>query len=228
MHRPITLILMLLVLLWVGRDVRADDDWRAEKQKESTRVFSRAVASSDVREIRGTTEVSASVKTLAVFLQDPETNPQWVPHSRFARILARPAPDSTLVHFVMQASWPFQARDAVALFRISQTPSFVVHIRFDSQSQLLPEEKNVVRLLKYAGYWQLTPAGARHTSVVYQSYVDAGGQIPAWLANSVAIKSTFTALENLRAQVPLYQMPRTTPLDFLQIPADQPTTLTQP
>lgn len=194
---------------------QANADWQLEKDGSGIQVDSRSVKGSKAREVRALATLNADVVRVANFLQDPATNARWVPHSKSVSIFERPAQGVTFVHFVMQASWPFQARDAVARFELRQTPSSVIWIRFDSQPERLPPMSTTVRLQTYSGCWRLTPLSPQSTHLEYRSHIEAGGSIPAWLANAVAVRSTFTALKNLQRQVPSYVIPADTPLGFL-------------
>ncbi len=207
---------LLSVLLCVLSVAHAYADWQLEKDDSGIQIHSRSVKGSKVREVRALTTLNADVVRVANFLQDPTTNSRWVPHSKSVSIFERPAQGVTFAHFVMQASWPFQARDAVARFELVQTPESTVWIRFESQPERLPLLNDTVRLQTYSGCWRLTPLSPQSTQLEYRSHIEAGGRIPAWLANSVAIRSTFTALKNLQQQVSAYVIPANTPLGFLR------------
>lgn len=191
-------------------------DWQLEKDEGGIQIHSRAVKGSKAREVRALSTLNADVIRVVNFLQDPATNARWVPNSKSVSIFERQAQGVTLVHFVMQAGWPFQARDAVARFELVQAPDSTVWIRFESQPERLPPLANTVRLRTYSGCWRLTPLSPQSTHLEYRSHIEAGGRIPAWMANAVAIRSTFTALQNLQQQVPDYVIPANSPLGFLR------------
>lgn len=203
------------ILFCVSAATQVRADWQLEKENSGIQIHSRSVKGSIAREVRALTTLNADVIRVANFLQDPTTHSRWVPHSQSVSIFERPAPGVTLVHFVMQASWPFQSRDAVAKFELVQTPASVIFIRFDSQPERLPSLDNTVRLQTYSGCWRLTPVSRQSTHLEYRSHIEAGGRIPAWVANGVAIRTTFTAMKNLQQHVPAYEVPADTPLDFL-------------
>lgn len=191
-------------------------DWQLEKDEGGIQIHSRAVKGSKAREVSALSTLNADVIRVVNFLQDPATNARWVPNSKSVSIFERPSQGVTLVHFVMQAGWPFQARDAVARFELVQAPNSTVWIRFESQPERLPPFANTVRLRTYSGCWRLTPLSSQSTHLEYRSHIEAGGRIPAWMANAVAIRSTFTALQDLQQQVPGYVIPANTPLGFLR------------
>lgn len=214
------LVVGLTCALWISA-VQAE--WKTERQGRDLVVQSRAVPGASTREVRAIVELNADVIAVAHFLQDPATNPRWVPNSQTVSIIERPAQGVSLAHFVMGASWPFQPRDAVARFELIQSANAVVWIRFDSQPQRLPAAKGVVRLQTYSGCWRLTPLAPLRTHIDYRSHIEAGGQIPAWVAHSVAVRSTYKAMKNLQRQVPGYMVPQDSPLAFLRAAEQFPT-----
>ena len=82
-------------------------NWQLEKDEGGIQVHSRAVSGSKAREVRALATLNADVIRVVNFLQDPATNARWVPNSKSVSIFERPAQGVTLVHFVMQAGWPF-------------------------------------------------------------------------------------------------------------------------
>lgn len=192
--------------------------WYPEKQDSGITIDSRPVAGSSALELRAIVELNAGTIAASQFLQDPATNSQWVPGSKDVSIIERPARGVTLVHFVMEGSWPFQSRDAVARFELTQTPDDIIWIRFNSEPRLLPELAGTVRMETYAGCWRLTPQSPSRTHLEYQSHIEAGGAVPAWMANSVAIRSTYKAMQNLERLVPTYVATDVRALAFLREP----------
>lgn len=194
----------------------AQAGWQEETHSQHVQVYSRAVAGSGVRELKSIVTVDADARKVAIFLQDADSNPRWVPHSQRVRVLAHEGLDVTWVHFLSDASWPFLARDAVARFELRQAPSSVIWIRFSSEPERLPGLKDTVRLRQYSGCWMLLPVAADKTRIEYLSHIEAGGRIPDWLANRVSVDATLQALENLWRQVPGYTADPQSPLNHLQ------------
>ncbi len=198
-------------------------DWQPVTEKQGISVYQKNLSDSDFHAIRGRVRLDTGLRHLVAFLQDETINTQWVPYSGGAELLERPVPQQSLVYFVVEASWPFSDRDAIALFEISQQPDMTLTITMASRPDHLPESPGKVRMQTYEGYWQLTPVSARQTDVLYQNHVEPGGNIPSWLANRVAVDTTWQALANIRAQLSAYQNPEAVNgrLRFIREPDDE-------
>lgn len=194
------------LLLMLSTHVTAlASEWSLEMDSDQVEIHSRHWDGDKFREIKGTTVVTASMRQLVSFLQDATINTQWVPYSGGATILERTSQYQAYVHFRIDAQWPFKNRDTVALFSISQDEkNNNVTITLESSPNKISEIENLIRIKHYSGSWKLIPINDTQIRVIYQSHLDPGGFIPAWLANKVAYKCTFTSLSNLKKQVTQY------------------------
>ena len=186
---------------------QADNPWQLITDKEGIRVYQKNADDSEYHVIKGTVTVPAGLRKTVAFLQDESINTRWVPYSGGAELLERPVPEKSIVHFMVEGRWPFEARDAIASFHISQDNDLSLTIDMKNRPDFLPEHPERIRMQTYSGYWRLSPVAPDRTDVVYQSHVDPGGHIPPWLANRFALETTWQALANLRAQIKDYENP---------------------
>lgn len=187
-------------LLWPKAQA---DDWQLVREDDFTHVYSRPQAHSEVRAVKAETQVAGSVRELAAFMLSSEAYPHWVPYGKSARALER-APAGALVHFTLAGNWPFLARDAIALITVTPLGDQGIQIRFQSEPWRMPKQKGVVRIEVYSGLCQLQAAGAHLSSLHCESHLEPGGHMPAWLANRIAVDTTFDALSNLRTLLPAH------------------------
>lgn len=180
-----------------------NNQWQPELEKHGISISSQ-MYSKGIKTLKATAVTRSSLRKLVRFLQDETINTDWVPYSGGARILDRTSPFSTIVHFKINAQWPFKPRDAVAAFTLHQDETTrEVSILIESLPDFIPLEKDFVRLETYHGYWVLRPIG-KEVYIEYVNTVDPGGFIPAWLSNQLAITTTFEAMHNLLTQLPDY------------------------
>ncbi|OUS26727.1 hypothetical protein A9Q99_15995 [Gammaproteobacteria bacterium 45_16_T64] len=176
--------------------------WRLEESDQGVEVYSRDSFDSAYREIKAQATVQSSLKKLISFLQDADINQQWVPYSGGVNIIDQPNSHTSYVHFLMNARWPFENRDSVAKFTLSQdTLSHVVTITILSIPDKIPPTLGRVRITKFSGEWRLAPTDANTTRITYQSHIEPGGFIPAWLSNSLSYTTTLKSLHNLRSLI---------------------------
>lgn len=201
--------LVTLVVLLYCHNVVADSGsaWQLISDKDGISVYQQNVKDSDFHAFKGTVTLNSGLRKTVAFLQDENRNTQWVPYSGGVTLLDRPEPRQSIVHFVLEGRWPFADRDAITLFEIEQQQDLTLTITMTNLPDYLPEKPDRIRMQTYEGFWRLTPIDANTTQVVYQSHVDPGGSVPAWLANRMALETTRDALQNLRNQIVDYQNP---------------------
>ena len=83
-------------------------------------------------------------------------------------------------------------------WKMSTPASSTVQIRSRAVPDLLPEKKGHIRVAMVDSRWDLKPLPGNLVEVSYFLHSDPGGQIPAWLINSMVIDQPFNTLRNLR------------------------------
>ncbi len=197
--------IVLTSILLLTTAITHANDWVLETSNNDVNVYSRSWPNDAFREIKGMTTVTASMRQLVSFLQDENINTQWVPYSGGAKILGRPNQYRTYVHFKMNAKWPFKDRDTVALFSLSQNKSNKsVTIKLESAPDKINSLEGRIRIREFSGFWELTPLDNTQIHIIYQTHLNPGGYLPAWMSNRVAYNSTLISLSNLKKQVVNY------------------------
>ena len=195
----------ILLLASVITQVTHANDWVLETSNSEVNVYSRNWPSDAFREIKGVTTVTASMRKLVSFLQDETINTQWVPYSGGAKILERPDQYRAYAHFKMNAKWPFKDRDTVALFTLSQDEhNNSVTIQLKSTPDKINMLEDRIRIKEFSGFWELTPLDKNQIHITYQTHLNPGGYLPAWMSNRVAYNSTLISLSNLKKQIVNY------------------------
>ena len=195
----------LTFILLLNSAITHANDWILETSNDDVNVYSRNWPSDAFREIKGVTTVTASMRQLISFLQDESINTQWVPYSGGAKILERPDQYRAYVHFKMNAKWPFKDRDTVALFSLSQNEhNNSVTIQLESAPDKINMLEGRIRIKDFNGFWELTPLDNTQIHITYQTHLNPGGFLPAWMSNRVAYNSTLVSLSNLKRQIVNY------------------------
>ncbi len=202
--RNVALTFTLLLISLIVQVAHAND-WVLKTSNNDVNVYSRNWPSDAFQEIKGVTTVTASMRQLISFLQDENINTQWVPYSGGAKILERPDKYKTYAHFKMNANWPFKDRDTVALFTLSQNAvNKSVTITLESAPDKISMLEGRIRIKEFSGFWELTPLDDTQIHITYQTHLNPGGYLPAWMSNRVAYNSTLISLSNLKNQIVNY------------------------
>lgn len=191
-------LLLLMVVLFLAPTLQASE-WRLLKEQDGIQVYTRKVEGSPIAQSRATITLKAEMPSLLAVITDGDGQHRWVDSVDESRTVRRIDATKAYIYTVSKAPWPVSDRDAVVLTEVFRDPaSPMVEIRTHAVPDLLPEEKGRVRVRMVDSRWRLTPLADNRVEVGYLLHSDPGGQIPAWLINSMVIDQPFNTLRNLR------------------------------
>lgn len=199
---------LLIVLCLVTLPCSADlADWQSYKRSESTQVEYRK-SQDGLLQIRAKTTVKSGIGAMLHLLEDTANITTWVANSRKAELLSHPNAQTHLVHTYFSAIWPVSKRDMVTKSVWRQDPhSLILRMIVTDVGQNYPLVKGYVRMQQVEGEWTLTPSADGMLTIQYQGQADPGGKLPHFIADKVALKSTwqtFLALEDVILQYQSY------------------------
>lgn len=185
----------------------AADDWNAMRQasgREDVSTWTRPVEGMAVKEFRGLTEVHANAWTVLAVLADTPNLANWVFQGDSSEHPASLPPDQARLRF--KGIWPASDRDVVIRTVLSQQANALIVVD-SSQVDGQPKQDCCVRIPFLHNVFRLTPLKGGWTRVEFDTLIDLGGMVPAWLANIVSTKAPLVTLQNLQQQVkkPAYQ-----------------------
>ena len=199
---------LLIVLCLVTLPCSADlADWQSYKRSNNTQVDYRR-NQDGLLQIRAKTTVKSGIGAMLHLLEDTANIKTWVANSRKAELLSHPNAKTHLVHTYFSAIWPVSKRDMVTKSVWKQDPhSLILRISVTDMGQEHPLVKGYVRMQQVEGEWTLTPSADGMLTIQYQGQADPGGKLPHFIADKVALKSTwqtFLALEDVILQYQSY------------------------
>ena len=107
------------------------------------------------------------------------------------------------LHFIeyMQTKGPFPVKDRDSVFEFLaeiDNNGKHAHIYVKPLPDYIAENKDMVRIRKGSGFWDLEADNNGNVKVTYQFHSDPGGEVPSWLANSFVVSHPFKTLSNLK------------------------------
>lgn len=179
----------------------AGNDWEPVRQgqgREDISTWVRSVDGMAVKAFKGVTEVHQSTLTVLALLADIPGLSNWVYHCQSSIQPDKYSADHTYARF--KGIWPASDRDV--LFRSTVTQQADGSVLVDSlQVEGYPPQDGFVRMPYLHNTFRLVPLKGQWTRVEFETQVDLGGLVPAWLANAVSTKAPLVTLEGLKAQV---------------------------
>ncbi|MEM7409364.1 MAG: hypothetical protein AAF430_03910 [Myxococcota bacterium] len=183
----------------------ADGSWSSEGKKQGSgfryEVFSQANDGEEfVRyRVRGTIDATPERlgRSVRVIASDPERAPEG--HTR--RVLDDDA-DAFVVHTHIDLPALFSDRDIVTRGENMIDPATGVRrVNWKAiEDRRAPPSEDVVRIQRSAGFWEFTPKGESLSEVVYETYIDLGGSLPAWLVQPMMADMVGTNFEDLASE----------------------------
>lgn len=201
--KPVAILAALLML----SNPASAADWelkREAKTRDDISVWVKPVPGNPLNAFRGETEAPWPMLTALAVLADVEQFPQWVFQTSDAYFLTEQGPDLAYLH--IKGIWPVSDRDGIARTTIHQDPdTLLTTVHSVAAPDVLPPHEDRVRLPALDNKFILEPLADGWTRITFETFVDPGGMIPAWLANLVAIRAPLLSLRGMQKRMTLPQ-----------------------
>ena len=204
----------------------ADKGWQLMKDKNGIRVYERETPLTPINIFKGVAELETDMKTLVAFLMDVDKFPSWVLMCDSIELL-EPVNENVdkidQVHYylytVNRLPWPVRPRDNVMYTIAVQDPdTLTLKVKSVSLPDSIPPKKGFVRCPLLMVEWKLKPLDTCHTELTFETIVDAGGWIPAWIINLYAVSIPYRTILNVRKQMPFEEKYKQKKIKWLKLP----------
>lgn len=150
-------------------------------------MYMRDVPGSKIKELKFTTDLRASLNTIAYVLTNVEGFDDWVYASVKSETIKKISDTEVYYYTEMNFPWPFSNRDLVLYSKFWQDPkTLAIHSVTTSAHWMKPEIDDIVRVKMADLRWNFIPTGNGMVHVDYYLKSNPGGNIPAWLVNLAA------------------------------------------
>jgi hypothetical protein len=198
MRRVFVPVLLLLALLVVC--VHAEEPWNQVKDSDGIKVCRRNVPGSLTKEFKGTGDVAAPMEVVLEILDDIPSYPLWFPDCKECRALKRDKDKNMILYLVIEAPWPVSDRDVIFATRHADDPAAGRHGISLTQitDDIMPMNRANVRLTDFKGGIALARTDRNHTSVIYTTRWNPGGNIPRILVDQAMVDMPYDFIKGLR------------------------------
>lgn len=176
-----------------------DSAWVLKKEKSDIKIYTRSVEGSSFAEFKGITVIpNSSLTAILEVILDVKNYDQLFPDCKNPKVLKQDGNFYDIHYIEVKAPWPVKARDAIYEQKtdINQDGKHA-RITLKPFPDFVEEKKELVRIQKGTGFWELEEDENHNVKVIYQFHGEPGGDIPAWLANSFVVTHPFKTLQNL-------------------------------
>ena len=173
--------------------------WEFKKDEGGIRVYVRNVEGSSILEYKGTVMVKAGIEKAVGLFEDDERTTEWFYECMDSRVVKTYTPDDKIFYAAIHMPWPVKDRDTVfRQIRSVDPASGTVRYETSAVPRDYPEQKGKIRMPYMKGRWLFTPLAKGGTEILYQEHSEAGGHIPDWLVNRLAVNIPFNSLGRFR------------------------------
>ncbi len=165
-------------------------------------VFTRSVEGSSIKAYQGRTTVDETLDALVSLISDTEAFPEWMHNVKRAGTIDFINDTERIVYVAQGTPWPVRDRDLVLYSKLEVDPDTKqVTIYIEARPDAYPEQEGYLRIREMESMWQFTPMEDGMVSVVYETYVDPGGNIPPQVVNLHTLDTPLNSLLGLRRMI---------------------------
>jgi hypothetical protein len=177
-----------------------DQDWKMRKEENAITIYTRSVQGSLFDEFKAIAIIpDATLDEVLDIILDVNYYTNLIPDCTESKILFQRDKYYDIHYFRIRAPWPIKDRDAIYESVTTVTnQGKLAHVSLTPKGDYLEEKKDLIRMYRGAGFWEVEEGPDKVVKITYQFQSDPAGNIPGWLANSVIVSNPFKTLENLK------------------------------
>jgi hypothetical protein len=188
-----------LIALLAGSAI-GEEKWELIKDKDGLKIYTREFPGSDIKELKTVGRIKAPVKRLVDIQFDMQSQTQWVPLCKTARLIKKLSDNQVQVYREIDNPWPFKNSDYVVELNLkSDDQTGESMVEFHEVKDAYPAQDCCGRMSKLRGFWKFAPVESGVTEVTYQVHLHPGGKSPSAFINmsmGMIGKDTFNALKD--------------------------------
>jgi|TARA_R110001583_G_scaffold187874_1_gene349448 hypothetical protein len=177
----------------------ASDEWRLEKTTDGINIYSREYPSSDVREIKATTQLTSSIGSVVAVIEDIPSSARLNSIIAEARIESPRNNGRYQVYNHIAMPWPVKDRDISICRELYLDNETSIITIIDLACAGTPLKENLIRMTTFRQQWRLTPSETGTIKIEFTAHSEPGGPIPRWIINKMSTDVPYQILQNLEA-----------------------------
>lgn len=198
MQRILFSLLLLFSLPTLGS---IEYHWQVRQQSDDPseiQTFVSEVEGEAIKAFKGIVQLPYSQAQIIAALTDFAAVPDWVYQCKEIQTGISDS-DPLAMYLRFNGIWPVADRDVVVTGGASRDETTgTIHLYSRNAAIQFDAKGRSVRIPKLDNRWQLVPLANGWTEVHFQTFVNVGGLIPAWIANMVANDAPVKTLNGLR------------------------------
>lgn len=182
-----------------------DDGWDFKKKKSGIKIYTRESDDSNIKELKFTVTIDATMNQAVTLLADVDNYYDWVYACEHSSTINEINKLQSYCYYKVDFPWPMTDRDLVVYSEIKQDSiTKVVTSDTNSRADYMPKADGYIRMEEHFNKWIFTPISASQIEVTYLLKSDPGGSIPSWAINMAIdqgpVKSMKGFMKNLKKE----------------------------
>jgi len=203
-----------------------DEGWNLKRDKNGIKVYHRKTSLTPINVFKGETEVETDLSTMCAFLMDVYNFPSWVLMCDSIEALVPVNEDVDDINQVVYCLYsinkpprPVMPRDNVIYAVVTQDPdTLTLRVKSVSLPELIPHKKGFVRCPMLMVEMKLRPLDNGNIEFSFETSIDPGGWIPAWVINLYAVEIPYKTLLNIKKHMPFKEKYKQKKIKWLKVP----------
>lgn len=182
----------------------SQESWELEKDENSIKVWTRAMADSDIKEFKMETIIDESLNTIIAGLIDLNKLSDWYMYINEVRVDTVIGSNRAQYFMVFDLPWPVRDRYAEidASMELTADGARVDLKAFDGD---VKENDGMVRVLVMRAEYNIQKLNGNQTKITHTGHMEPAGYIPAWLANSGVSDGPLESFTRFKEVLPKYR-----------------------
>lgn len=202
-------LLFSVIGLFLSFPMQAENNWVLIRDSNGIQVFNRDVEGSEIKELKTTSVLEASLDVVFEVMFDVPAGTQWMSNCIESKILTDVQVFTVtengyyakkILYTAIGAPFPVLNRECIIETEMTgdvKNRSIIINFHAVPDSTL-PVRKGYIRLTDLSGSWSFLAIDDTHTGVVYQSKQNPGGSLPSFLINYVNKDVPYKTIIGLR------------------------------
>jgi ribosome-associated toxin RatA of RatAB toxin-antitoxin module len=172
--------------------------------KDSIQVYTCKTDDSKYKAIKVTFWLDATPAQVKAMLLDIDHLGDWQFSTAKAHLIKKVS-SQEIIYYTEVKVPVAQNRDFIIDLKIDHnTTTKEMKISATNLPTYLPIKKNIIRVPMSKATWQIKEIRPRRLHVEYNVRIDFGGEIPAWVVNSLSHKAPYETFKNMKEKIRMY------------------------
>ncbi len=199
MIKQVLLFSFLLSLGLLPHTSEMNSEWEFKKEKEGIKIFTRESKESNIKELKITFRLEASLSSIVALISNVDAYQNWVYRCSMSKTLKKINDFESFDYYRVDFPWPLSDRDMVVLTKIEQDANTkVITALTTCRPEVAEKVDDFIRITDHTNQWIFTPISSNITDVHYTLKSDPAGNIPSWLVNMAIDQGPVQTMMRLR------------------------------